>query len=81
VIYLSHSPKIDITSLDKSSFILYTIDTIKKERKMWKIVNTKTNEVVKIESCPGNAAELAMVLDEIKELPSFTHKVVKIEDA
>jgi hypothetical protein len=47
---------------------------------MWKIVNTKTDEVVATESCPGNAAELAMVLDEIKELPSFTHKVVKIDD-
>ena len=44
---------------------------------MWKVINTKTDEVVSTEGCPGNAAELAMVLDEIKGIP---HKVIKVED-
>ena len=45
---------------------------------MWKVIDTKTDEVVSTEGCPGNAAELAMVLEEIKGSP---HKVVDVEDA
>ena len=36
---------------------------------MWKVIDTKTDEVVSTEACPGNAAELAMVLEEIKSEP------------
>ena len=44
---------------------------------MWKVIDTKNDEVVSIEACPGNAAELAMGLEEIKGAP---HKVVKEDE-
>ena len=43
----------------------------------WKVIDTKTDEIVGTEACPGNAAELAMVLEEIKGSP---HKVVKEDE-
>ena len=38
-----------------------------REEMMWKVFNLTTKEVVCEDiGCPGNAAELAMVLEEIK---------------
>ena len=43
----------------------------------WKVIDTKTDEIVGTEACPGNASELAMVLTEMK---GSRHKVVEVED-
>ena len=43
----------------------------------WKVIDTKTDEIVGTEACPGNAAELAMVLEEIT---GSLHKVVKEDE-
>ena len=41
-----------------------------REKMMWKVFNLTTKEVVCEDiGCPGNAAELAMVLEEIKSEP------------
>jgi hypothetical protein len=44
----------------------------------WEIRNTKTDDVVTTEMCPGNAAEHCMILNEIKGEGSF--KVVEIDE-
>ena len=45
----------------------------------WEIRNTKTDDVVTTEMCPGNAAEHCMILNEIKGEGTF--KVVEVTDA
>ena len=50
----------------------------KKEYVMmkWEIRNKETGEVVGTEGCPGNAAELEMVLSEMN--PDKTFTIVKV---
>ena len=45
----------------------------------WEIRNTKTDDFVTTEMCPGNAAEHCMILNEIKGEGTF--KVVEVTDA
>ena len=44
----------------------------------WEIRNKETGEVVGTEGCPGNAAELEMVLSEMN--PDKTFPIVEIDE-
>jgi len=46
---------------------------------MYEVINITENRVISVEYCYGNAAELAMVMDEI--YPECEFKIVEVEAA